>query len=215
MTSANDPTLKPCPVCGQPGRRDRPDLRVLDATCTACGWHYTSSLDLSANPTSLLTQLAKDAARSAWNRDGDKVPSYPALDVWLALMAKLRSEGKAQLLTPDGHRVFVAAFQDELKALIAGRGDPVKPSLIDLSAELAELGKQAARDAWVEYARQLDQIPSYPELNAWRKLGADLCLLESDRVLNDNERRIFTHAYRNELQVLDAGEHKGRGKRRR
>lgn len=33
--------LVPCPVCGQPGVLDRPNLRTLQATCTACGWHYT------------------------------------------------------------------------------------------------------------------------------------------------------------------------------
>ena len=86
---------------------------------------------------------------------------------------------------------------------------------LDLNTELAELGKDAARDAWVEHGRDLSGIPSYPELRAWAKVGADLGLLENDRVLNDNERRIFVHAYRNELQVLDAAEHKGRGKRRR
>jgi hypothetical protein len=31
-----------CPICGFPGRRDRPELRLLDAVCTKCGWYYTS-----------------------------------------------------------------------------------------------------------------------------------------------------------------------------
>jgi hypothetical protein len=31
-----------CPVCGGDGHRDAPELRMLDATCTACGWHFTS-----------------------------------------------------------------------------------------------------------------------------------------------------------------------------
>jgi len=31
-----------CPICSGSGRRDKPELRLLDATCTSCGWHYTS-----------------------------------------------------------------------------------------------------------------------------------------------------------------------------
>lgn len=31
-----------CPVCGAPGMRDRPDLPGLDATCSACGWYFSS-----------------------------------------------------------------------------------------------------------------------------------------------------------------------------
>lgn len=31
-----------CPICGGRGRRDKPQCRLLDATCTSCGWHYTT-----------------------------------------------------------------------------------------------------------------------------------------------------------------------------
>lgn len=30
-----------CPICHQPGYRDAPDLALMQATCSACGWHYT------------------------------------------------------------------------------------------------------------------------------------------------------------------------------
>ncbi len=32
-----------CPICGQALDVDRPDLPVLDATCTSCGWHTSSA----------------------------------------------------------------------------------------------------------------------------------------------------------------------------
>lgn len=28
-------------MCGSDGRCDRPDLAILQSTCTACGWHFT------------------------------------------------------------------------------------------------------------------------------------------------------------------------------
>jgi predicted nucleic acid-binding Zn-ribbon protein len=32
-----------CPVCGELGHRNRPDLGALDATCLRCGWHFTTA----------------------------------------------------------------------------------------------------------------------------------------------------------------------------
>lgn len=31
-----------CPVCAGEGIRDRPDLRLIDATCSVCGYHYST-----------------------------------------------------------------------------------------------------------------------------------------------------------------------------
>lgn len=36
------PVRAVCPICRGPGRRDAPQCRILDATCTRCGWHYSS-----------------------------------------------------------------------------------------------------------------------------------------------------------------------------
>lgn len=32
----------PCPVCGAVGHRTAPHLKLMDATCSVCGWFYTS-----------------------------------------------------------------------------------------------------------------------------------------------------------------------------
>lgn len=39
-------TKVPCPVCGGRGIRDNPKGYILQATCTVCGWHYTTRLRL-------------------------------------------------------------------------------------------------------------------------------------------------------------------------
>lgn len=46
-----------CPVCGAAGRRDRPGRRVLDSTCTGCGWHFTSDPPETFGSQPLLEQL--------------------------------------------------------------------------------------------------------------------------------------------------------------
>jgi hypothetical protein len=43
-------TVKPCPMCGGVARRERPDLFVADATCTACGAFFTSSEASTQSP---------------------------------------------------------------------------------------------------------------------------------------------------------------------
>lgn len=46
--SSGEPAFAPCPVCHQPGYRDRADLAAMQATCSACGWHYTDSCPATA-----------------------------------------------------------------------------------------------------------------------------------------------------------------------
>lgn len=33
-----------CPICGHAGAVDKPELFVMQATCTGCGWHFTPGL---------------------------------------------------------------------------------------------------------------------------------------------------------------------------
>lgn len=71
----------------------------------------------AADPHEELVQMAKGAASAVWARLKGEAPSYPALEVWLALAGKLRAEGKTELLDSEGHRIFVAAYEEELAAL--------------------------------------------------------------------------------------------------
>lgn len=71
--AADAQQAEPCPVCGGPGRRDRPDLFMLDCVCTKCGWHFTScAARLALAPDPLASSL-RGAVRVllAFRRRGD------------------------------------------------------------------------------------------------------------------------------------------------
>jgi hypothetical protein len=78
---------------------------------------------------------------------------------------------------------------------------------LDLNAQLADLGKDAARDAWVEHAGNVDTIPRRPEWPAWQRLSGVLApaLAERGRLLSEGERRAYVRAYRTELRALATG----------
>jgi hypothetical protein len=78
-------------------------------------------------------------------------------------------------------------------------GDRDMADELSLSIELTQLGKEAARDAWVEHAGDTRTVPRYPGLHA-------------DQPLTEPERRVFVQAYQNELRALAASsEQHGRG----
>lgn len=56
--------MRACPICGATGRRDAPLLRVLDATCTQCGWHYTSRVVSDQKGTKRIVSWAIDDGHS-------------------------------------------------------------------------------------------------------------------------------------------------------
>lgn len=62
--------LVPCPICGQPGVLDRPELGILQATCTACAWHYTPRMHATGRLALLLT--LERAARE-WRDSPDEL----------------------------------------------------------------------------------------------------------------------------------------------
>ncbi|HVZ35486.1 MAG TPA: hypothetical protein VG963_23835 [Polyangiaceae bacterium] len=97
--------------------------------------------------------------------------------------------------------------RDRLDELLDDDGDveDEQPRRLDLSDELAALGREAARDAWVEAAATLERCPSYPPGLALAHEAFMQGLLESDRRFAGAEWRIIVHAYRNELHVLAAG----------
>jgi hypothetical protein len=80
---------------------------------------------------------------------------------------------------------------------------------------LADLGRDAAREAWAEHGGDLDAIPHTPELRAWASAGHSLGLIEGDRELTEPERRAVVHAYRNEIQGLSAAGSLGAARERR
>jgi hypothetical protein len=74
----------------------------------------------------------------------------------------------------------------------------------DISEELRQLGKEAARDAWVEHAGVLESVPPDPAHESW--LAAAVVLRERGHgdQLDAEARRVFAHAYRGELHLLAA-----------
>ncbi len=75
---------------------------------------------------------------------------------------------------------------------------------LDLNAQVAELGREAAREAWNEADARLEHCPGQPKGPAWAHVAFMAGLLECDRLFIELEWRVFAHAYRSELHALAA-----------
>jgi hypothetical protein len=128
-------TVKPCPVCGGRGRQAVPDLAQLDATCSACGWHYTTrreGLEATTTPPSgdgppdpqqqaleLARELGADAAGRASAEAaarGERPAMYPPISTWLGLADSLKARGWGHWLDRELHSAFMRAYRDGLEA---------------------------------------------------------------------------------------------------
>jgi hypothetical protein len=67
--------------------------------------------------TKILAEYGRGAAMGAWARLKDEAPSYPPLTLWLALVAQLRADGRTDLLGHEGQRIFVEAYEREMRLL--------------------------------------------------------------------------------------------------
>lgn len=155
---------------------------ALDELARARGVAAAEALELVA---AWLRRVAAPSRSSSGESDGCECG---------AALAHVAGAGVSAVLCPrcDAERLHELA-------------EPDLEGELYLSVELAKLGKEAARDAWVQHAGDARAVPSYPALSAWRQLGAALGLLESDRVLDSGERLVFVQAYQNELRALAAG----------
>jgi hypothetical protein len=167
--------------------------------------------------TELLIAVGRHAAHCAWaevNDNGGAPPDVPNALAWDMLGGAIglaiagdpaQDDSERAMLVSTGERaIFEGAYKAELARLPAlpTRDDVPNRYTIDLTTKLARYGREAANDAWVAHKGEPKRIPNYPELDAWRRLGAGLRLLENDRVLSAEEQRVFVDAYRAELKAL-------------
>jgi hypothetical protein len=179
--------------------RDAGELSEPPTHCQLCfaadALSSLASARCASEGAQLQLQRAIDADEQAW-RNADRC------DDCGGSLAHAAGAGVSAVLCPtcDADRL------DELGEL-GELGELAEPDLegeLCLSVELAQLGKDAARDAWVEHAGELHAVPRDPEARAWQQLGAALEQLEGDRALDAGERRVFVQAYENELRALAA-----------
>lgn len=114
-------TTQPCPICGGAGCIDRPGAALMDATCTACGWHYTTPgrrLDLA------IGRIRRSMAATTWEQvvAGRSVAGYRPVasraDAIEVLQYLDGGEGKGQRYDWDAV-ADRAAMRDECHDILA------------------------------------------------------------------------------------------------